>query len=111
MRKRLCLSALILALVAVPAWAQHRSAAGDRHASSAAITAPNQEPKPERTRMSTLRSNKGGKVRGRERAEQVQALNAKADTKRGFTVAPGVEKAEGKTPAKTQGRRAPQKKH
>jgi len=43
------------------------------------------------------RSNKGGAVRGKARAEQVQSLNNKADTNRGFTIAPGVEKAETKT--------------
>jgi len=42
------------------------------------------------------RSNRGGNVRGNERAEEVQEMNKKADANRGFTVAPGVEKAESK---------------
>ncbi len=46
---------------------------------------------------STAHSNKGAAVKGLERAEEVQTADSKADAKRGFTVAPGVEKAEGKT--------------
>ncbi len=46
-------------------------------------------------RNHSKRSNKYGKVRGKERAEEVQEMNKGADKNRGFTVAPGVEKAEG----------------
>lgn len=48
------------------------------------------------------RSNKGGTVRGKERAEEVQSMNKKADTNRGFTTASGVEKAETKTAASSK---------
>jgi hypothetical protein len=44
----------------------------------------------------STRSNKGGKVKGLERAEEVQEMNKRADAQRGFTVGPGVEKAESK---------------
>ena len=44
-------------------------------------------------------SNKGGATKGLERAEQVQTTN-KADAHRDFTVAPGLEKAEGKHASK-----------
>jgi len=46
-------------------------------------------------------SNKGGAVRGKERAEEVQGTHKKADANRGFTTASGVEKAEAKTTTKS----------
>ena len=46
------------------------------------------------------RTNKGGELRGLERAEAAQSTNTRADVNRGFTVAPGVEKAETKHAAK-----------
>lgn len=47
-----------------------------------------------RSSKASARSNRSGKVRGLERAEGVQEMNKRADAERGFTVAPGVEKAE-----------------
>ena len=44
--------------------------------------------------------HKGGKVKGLERTEEVQEMNKRADAQRGFTVAPGVEKAESKQAGK-----------
>ncbi len=46
-------------------------------------------------RNHSKRSNKYEKKHGKERAEEVQEMNTRADKNRGFTVAPGVEKAEG----------------
>ncbi len=46
-------------------------------------------------RNHSKRSNKHGAVRGKERAEEVQGMNTRADKNRGFTVAPGIEKTEG----------------
>ncbi len=51
------------------------------------------------------RSNKHGKMRGKERAEEVQEMNKGADKNRGFTVAPGIEKAEGETVFKNRRKR------
>lgn len=48
----------------------------------------------------STRSNKGGKVKGLERAEEVQEMNKRAGAQRGFTVGPGVEKAESKQAGK-----------
>ena len=44
----------------------------------------------------SARSNATVKTHGLERAETSQSANAKADSKRDFTVSPGVEKAEAK---------------
>jgi hypothetical protein len=41
----------------------------------------------------SMRSNKGGAVRGLNRAQQAQSMNSKADTERGFTSAPGMTHA------------------
>ncbi len=49
---------------------------------------------------STGRSNKGGTVRGLDRAKEMQSMNTKADTERGFTAAPGMTNAT--TNASTQ---------
>jgi len=65
------LAILVAALLVMPAWAKKPS----------------------------VRSNKGGATKGLERAEQVQTTN-KADAHRDFTVAPGLEKAEGKHASK-----------
>ncbi len=51
-------------------------------------------PPPPPPSTSMQRSNAGGQVRGLERAEASQEVNTRADKNRGFTVAPGVEKAE-----------------
>ncbi len=44
-----------------------------------------------------MRSNKGAKVKGLARAEDVQMMNTKADTNRGFTTAPGLATAATKS--------------
>lgn len=53
-------------------------------------------PPPPPPSASIQRSNEGGRTRGLERAEESQEMNTRADKNRGFTVAPGVEKAEQK---------------
>ncbi len=101
---------VVLGFLAVPAWAQ--KVGGAHRAQKASVTSHetvSTPAAPEHSRMSTKRSNKGGKVRGLERAEEVQAMNTKADAKRGFTVASGVEKAEAADSSR-HGKRAPQTK-
>jgi hypothetical protein len=80
------LAFLVFGFLALPAFARANS-----HGKSATHI------KTSKASKSTAHSNKGGTVKGLERAEEVQAANSKADAKRGFTVAPGVEKAEGET--------------
>ncbi len=53
----------------------------------------------------SIRSNEGGQTRGVERAETSQEMNTRADKNRGFTVAPGVEKAERKADRDNDDRR------
>ncbi len=100
-----------LGLLAVPTWAQ-KASGGAHRALKASVTSHETASTPvaaEHSRMSSKRSNKGGKVRGLERAEQVQAMNTKADANRGFAVASGVEKAE-TAKSSRHGKRAPQTK-
>lgn len=92
------LTLVVLAFLTTPAWAEkgghsHGSPAAASHSKGASHSVGHK-------RMSSKRSNKRGDVHGLERAEEVQAMNTKADANRGFTVAPGVEKAEGETTAK-----------
>lgn len=78
------LAILVCSFVAVPTWAQkggHGRGAG-KGASASAHSVSSHTP------MSTERSNKGGEVRGVERAEEVQAMNPKGEP------APGLQKAE-----------------
>ena len=89
------LAFLVFVLLAIPAAAQESERGKARHSKStsshpAAHRMLRHRSKPRH------RSNKGGKVRGKERAEEVQQMNKKADANRGFTIAPGVEKAESK---------------
>ena len=103
------LAFLILALLSMPAWAQARSHSNapvhtgfsrakssrgrsSRHATVSRHAKPND------------RSNKGGRVRGRERAEEVHLMNRRRDAHRGFTAAPGVERAEGERARTRAGR-------
>ncbi len=95
MKRVLYLMLAVLVLGLLPAWAQRgRHGGGTGKAAEVKVS---KDSASTHSQMSTERSNKGGQVRGLERAEEVQAMNAKADAKRGFTVAPGVEKAEGET--------------
>ncbi len=87
----------VMTFLAVPAWAQKGGQGGHHGKSSTHASA-------HHSKHSTTRSNAGGKTQGLERAEQVQEKNTKADANRGFTVAPGVEKAETKTGAKPVGK-------
>ncbi len=87
----------VMAFLATPAWAQKGGQGGHHGKSSTHASA-------HHSKHSTTQSNAGGKTRGLERAEAVQEKNTKADAERGFTVAPGVEKAETKTGAKTAGK-------
>ena len=94
------LALLVTAFLTMPGWARQGNAHhGTGKASTHHHTSSSKSP------HAGARSNQGGKVRGLERAEEVQAMNKRADANRGFTVAPGVEKAEslqaGKTAAKT----------
>ncbi len=63
---------------------------GGHHSGRPAFTPPPPPP----PSGSMQRSNEGGKTRGLERAEESQEMNTRADKNRGFSVAPGVEKAE-----------------
>jgi hypothetical protein len=84
------LALLVFGCLAMPASAQ-----GQAHGKSAVHS------KASTHSQASARSNKGGQVRGLQRAAEVQSMNGRADAKRGFTVAPGVEKAEGETATKT----------
>ncbi|MHB8655451.1 MAG: hypothetical protein ACYDA9_16395 [Terriglobia bacterium] len=54
------------------------------------------------TRTNTqTRSNARAKTRSMDRAETSQSANTKADSKRNFTIAPGVEKAEANSSTRT----------
>ena len=77
------LAFLILALLSMPAWAQARS-----HSNAAAHGRFSRHATVSRHAKSNDRSNKGGRVRGRERAEEVHAMNRHRDAHRGFAVAP-----------------------
>jgi hypothetical protein len=84
----LTLAVLVMGFLTVPAWAQK---GGNGHAagkSSASLHAKSSA----HTSMASQRSNNDGKVRGKARAEEVQAMNTKADAERGFTEAPGLSK-------------------
>lgn len=95
------LAIVVLVFLAMPAWAHKASQAyGPAGSSSAASHSKRAVHPAGHKRMSSKRSNKGGDVRGVERAEEVQTMNKKADANRGFTVAPGVEKAEAHITAK-----------
>jgi len=86
----------------IPVWAQ-RGFVGQAHVSARATsdTRLGSSHVAGSTHISTIaraeaseRTNKHGKVRGRERAEAAQSMNTSADANRGYTVAPGVEGAE-----------------
>ncbi len=89
------LAALVAASLSVPA-----SARQGNHSHGAGKSTGPAKSLPSESSKASARSNKGGKVKGLERAEEAQEMN-KADAQRGFTVAPGVEKAEGKQAGKT----------
>ena len=90
------LAALVAASLYVPASARQ----GNHSHGAGKSTGPAKSLPSESSKAST-RSNKGGKVKGFERAEEAQEMNKGADAQRGFTVAPGVEKAEAKQAGKT----------
>lgn len=96
MKNRLfhCLLALLACgALSLPAWAQGQAGShGKGQASLHRHTGINSH--------AAGRSNKGGAVRGLDRAKEVQGLNTKADTERGFTTAPGLTDAS--THASTQ---------
>ena len=80
--------------LAIPGWAQ-RGGHGrgmSMSKSPAAISRP--ATRASQPSKAQARSNRGGKVRGRQRAEEVQTMNTRADANRGFTVAPGLQKSE-----------------
>src|SRR2546422_11701899 len=93
------LAFLILALLSMPATAQARS-----HSDKAVHGRASHHAAASRHAKSNDRSNKGGRLRGRERAEEVHAMNRRKDAHRGFTVAPGVEGAEGERARRHAGR-------
>ncbi len=90
---------LVLMCLSLPAWAQKggHGAAGTGHAATGMSHSKKSSHKHS---MSTEHSNKGGAVRGKSRAEEVQAQNSKADTERGFTEAPGMTQTTGKQAGK-----------
>lgn len=91
------LALMVWGLLAAPAWAQkggHGGRGGRSTAGTSRSGTSSDRSVPSHPSMASQRSNKGGEVRGLERAKEVQAMNKRADANRGFTVAPGVEKAE-----------------
>lgn len=97
------LALLVLLFLTLPAWAQDRGAGRGRGRGPAASGAGQQqtqrEPGSSRSVRATERSNKGGQVRGRERARQVQQSNTRANQRRGFETAPGLDREEQGGPA------------
>ena len=92
------LAFLLPAFLLMPPRAQARS-----H-SDAAVHGSSRHATVSRHVKSNERSNKGGRVRGRERAEEVHAMNRRRDAHRGFTAAPRVERAEGERARTRAGR-------
>ena len=96
------LAVFVFACLTMPAWAQKGG-----HGHSARGASATHAKSSSHASVSAGRSNKGGAVRGTARAEQVQGMNTKADTERGFTEAPGLSKTgqptARKRPAKGQG--------
>ncbi len=89
-------AALVAAFLAVPA-----SAGQGNHSHGVGKSSNHVKSLPSKSSNASAHSNKGGEVKGLERAEEVQGMNKRADAQRGFTVAPGVEKAEGEQVGKT----------
>ncbi len=96
---------LVLACLSLPAWAQ-KSGHGESGASHAATGMSHSKKSTHKSSMATDRSNKGGAMRGKTRAEEVQQENTKADTERGFTEAPGLTQTTGKAAGQTKGKSA-----
>ncbi len=90
------LALLVTAFLTMPGWARQGNS---HHGTGKAST--HHHTSSSKSSHASARSNKGGKVRGLERAEEVQEMNKRADANRGFTVAPGVEKAESQQTVKT----------
>ena len=120
------LALLVIAFFASDSWAQkgggHDRAKDSTHGSVTAsanrdthsVDADKDAHHGKHSKKTNTRSNKGGAVRGKERAEEVQGLNSKADSNRGFTTASGVEKAEtkkGTSTSTTSGKTSKSKKH
>src|SRR2546422_3827765 len=103
------LAFLILALLSMPATAQarsHRNAPVHTGFSGARFSRgrSSRHATVSRHAKSNDRSNKGGRVRGRERAEEVHVMNRRRDAHSGFTVAPRAERAEGERARTRAGR-------
>ncbi len=81
------LGLFVLLFFAVSGWASHGRRGKSSGNSATGLTHSHAV-------KSSARSNAGGKTRGTERAEQIQSKNTTADTNRGFTTAPGLDKAE-----------------
>ena len=80
------LAVAVCGFLSMPAWSQGQGAShGQGQASVHAHSGVNSH--------AAGRSNKGGAVRGLARAQEVQSMNTKADTERGFTQAPGLTDA------------------
>lgn len=94
---------LILACLSIPAWAQ-KGGQGSQGAAHATAGKMHSKKSAHKSSMSAERTNKGGAVRGKARAEEVQQENAKADTERGFTEAPGMTHPTGKAAEKAKGK-------
>ncbi len=99
---------LVLMCLSLPAVAQKGS--NGRGGKSLAATGMSHSKKSShKSSMSAERSNKGGAVRGKARAEEVQQENTKADTERGFTEAPGMAQTTGKAAGQAKGKGAARK--
>lgn len=111
MRKFIACAALstFLILISLPAWAQRGGHFGGHASMGSGISASSmgrggfesREPDFQTVRRGSstnmqMRSNARLRTHGLERAEDKQSADTRADSKRGFTIAPGVEKAEAK---------------
>ncbi len=96
------LAALVFASLSAPAWAQ-KGGHGRGAGKSTAVSGAPHGKSATHASQARQRSNKGGEVRGLDRAKEVQGMNAKADAERGFTTAPGLDKASGKASQKAGG--------
>ncbi len=100
----LALALMVLGFLASPGWAQGRgrgggkAKGGDASAASQDQDSDNHESshsaKGKKHSDMPSRSNKGGAVRGRERAEEVHEMNSKSDADRDSSTSVGHEKSK-----------------
>ncbi len=97
------LAFFVLTCLSFPAWAQKGSHGGEG-AAHAVSGMSHSKKSSHKSSESAERSNKGGAVRGKARAAEVQKENTKAGTERGFTEAPGLSQTTGKSAGQPKGK-------